>query len=291
MKISGFTFIRNAEKFDYPVVESICSILPICTEFVVAIGNSEDNTEALIRNIHSDKMKIIHTVWDDNLRTGGKVLAVETDKAYQAIESDTDWCIYIQADEVLHEQYLQPLYQAMQTYKDDTQVEGLLLNYLHFYGNYQYIADSRKWYKKEIRVIRKSQNIRSYKDAQGFRKTDGQKLKVKQVDAFMYHYGWVKDPYKQQQKALINHRFWHSDAWIKENVSQDKLEFDYSGIDSLIHFDGSHPKTMQTRIENMNWRFEHEISQKKLSFKNKILLWLEKNWGLRIGQRKNYTII
>ena len=44
MKVSGFTFIRNAIKFDYPVVEAIKSILPVCDDFFVAVGNSDDNT-------------------------------------------------------------------------------------------------------------------------------------------------------------------------------------------------------------------------------------------------------
>jgi hypothetical protein len=44
MKVAGFTFIRNAVKNDYPVVEAITSILSICDEFVVALGNSDDGT-------------------------------------------------------------------------------------------------------------------------------------------------------------------------------------------------------------------------------------------------------
>ena len=51
MKVSGFTFIRNAIKYDYPIVEAIQSILPLCDEVVVAVGNSEDDTLALIQNI------------------------------------------------------------------------------------------------------------------------------------------------------------------------------------------------------------------------------------------------
>ena len=114
MFISGFTFVRNAIKFDYPVVEAILSILPICDEVIVAVGNSDDDTLGLIQGIDSPKIKIIETVWDDSLRKGGKVLAVETDKALAAVSSDADWCFYIQGDEVVHEQYLPIIKQAMQ---------------------------------------------------------------------------------------------------------------------------------------------------------------------------------
>src|SRR5437868_3266615 len=68
MKVSGFSFIRNALKYDYPIVEAISSILPICDEFVLALGNSDDETEALISSIGSDKIKIIKTVWDETLK-------------------------------------------------------------------------------------------------------------------------------------------------------------------------------------------------------------------------------
>ena len=48
MKVTGFTFIRNAIRYDYPVKEAILSILPLCDEFVVAVGKSDDDTRSLI---------------------------------------------------------------------------------------------------------------------------------------------------------------------------------------------------------------------------------------------------
>lgn len=106
MKVAGFTFVRNAIKYEYPILEAIESILPICDLFVVAVGDSEDETLQLIQAIPSDKIKIIETVWDDSLREGGKVLAVETDKAFNLIPDDYDWAFYIQGDEVIHERFL-----------------------------------------------------------------------------------------------------------------------------------------------------------------------------------------
>lgn len=105
MKVSGFTIVRNALKYDYPVLEAINSVLPLCDESVVAVGNSEDTTMDLIKSIQSSKIKIIETVWDDTLRAGGRTFAMETDKAFQSVSQDADWRFYIQADEVLHEKY------------------------------------------------------------------------------------------------------------------------------------------------------------------------------------------
>ncbi len=193
MKVSGFTFVRNAIQYGYPIEAAIQSILPICDEVVVCVGKSEDDTLALIEGISSDKIKIVHSVWDDGLREGGRVLAAETDKAFAAVAADSDWAFYIQGDEVIHEKYLPTIQNTMRQNLDKPEVEGLLFKYLHFYGTYDYVGDSRRWYRREVRVIRNDKAIYSYKDAQGFKK-DGRSLGVKPMDAYVYHYGWVKHP-------------------------------------------------------------------------------------------------
>ena len=289
MKVSGFTIVRNAIKFDYPIVEAINSILPLCDEMIVAVGKSEDETLNVVKAIRSPKIKIVETVWDDSLRTGGKLLADETDKAFDSVSPDSDWCFYIQGDEVIHEKYHPEIKSAMQKWKADTEVDGLLFNYLHFYGSYDFIGDSRKWYRKEIRVVRNDKNISSYKDAQGFRKKNNSKLRVKQVDAYVYHYGWVKPPDKQQTKQQSFHRMWHDDDWMQKNIPAVR-EFDYSKIDSLERFTGTHPQVMQERIKNMNWKFSIEPALKKFTLRVRILYFIAKNFGWNIGEYKNYKL-
>lgn len=289
MKICGFTIIRNAIKFDYPVVEAINSILPICDEFVIAVGNSDDETLNLIQNINSPKIKIIETVWDDSLREGGRVLADETNKAFDAIADDVDWCFYIQSDEIIHEQYLPIIKNRLEELKDDKAVEGVLFNYKHFYGSYDYVATSRKWYKKEVRIIRNDKSIRSYRDAQGFRK-NGNKLNVKQVDAFVYHYGWVKHPKEQQAKQMSFNKMWHDDKWMDKNVEKVD-EFDYSNIDFLERFEESHPKVMTDRINKVNWEFSFDPTKTKTSFKNKVLHSVESKLNYQFGEYKNYILL
>jgi len=289
MKVTGFTFIRNALIYDYPVVEAIRSILPVCDDFVVAVGNSDDATLELIRQIDPAKIKIVETVWDDKLREGGRVLALETDKAYQAIGNDSDWAFYIQGDEVVHEKYLEPIRQAMMKWKDHLAVDGLLFNYLHFYGSYDYVGSSGKWYPHEIRVVRKSDIIYSYRDAQGFRKGENQKLHVKPVDAYVYHYGWVKEPAAMQRKQENFNKLWHSDNWVDKNVVKSN-EFDYSGIDALELFQGTHPQVMLDRIAKKNWKFDYDLSFSNLSMKDHFKKWLRKYTGIEIGY-KNYKRI
>lgn len=289
MKVAGFTFIRNAVQFDYPIIEAITSVLPLCDEFIVAVGQSDDDTLALIEAIPSDKIRVVHTVWDDSARGGGRVLALETDKALAAVSPDIDWAFYIQGDEVLHEQYIPVVREAMQTYLSDPTVEGLLFNYLHFYGSYSYVGDSRRWYRREIRVIRNTGHVASYKDAQGFRTRDGRKLRVKPIDAFIYHYGWVKPPETQKKRLRNANYFWNTaDTIDKAHASVDA--FDYSQIDSLAPFTGTHPAVMQPRVDRLNWPFTFDTSQKRYSPRVRLLTFIEKLTGWRIGEYKNYKL-
>ena len=290
MQISGFTFVRNAIQYDYPVVESIMSILPVVDEFIVSVGNSDDQTLSLIQSISSPKIKIVESTWDDSLRSGGRVLAVETDKAFSHVSEKSDWAFYLQADEVVHEKYHQTILKAANQYKDQLKVEGLLFNYLHFYGTYDYVGDTRRWYDKEIRIIRNDKSIRSYRDAQGFRKND-RKLQVKQIDASIYHYGWVKHPELQQHKRENFGKLW-SDAEQTESDKQKQDLFNYvNDADSLVKFTGTHPQTMHQRIKDKNWQINFDLAKKKLSFKDWLLYKIEKLTGKRLFNYKNYRTI
>lgn len=290
MKISGFTFIKNAVKYDFPIVEAITSILPLCDEVIVLVGDGEDTTEDLIKSIGSDKIKIHHSVWDETLREGGVVLAKETDKALDLVSDDSDWAFYIQGDEVFHEKYNNVVKTAMQTHLHNPKVEGLLFNYRHFYGSYQYYGDSRNWYRREIRVIRNDKKIRAYRDAQGFRK-NGEKLHVKHIPAYIFHYGWVKDPINQIEKIKNSTRFWKDDQFIEKKYGE-VAEFNYlKKIDSLVEFTDTHPQVMQNRVDNQDWEFTFDPQMIQLSLKEKLSRWVEKTTGWRPGEYQNYRII
>jgi hypothetical protein len=287
MKVTGFTFIRNAVKFDYPVSESIRSILPLCDDFIVAVGSSDDNTEELVQSVDRQKVKMIKTIWDDSpeMKKGGKVFASETNKAFREVPDDSDWAFYIQGDEVVHEKYLDIIQSAMMKWKDDMSVDGLLFKYLHFYGSYDYVGISQRWYRNEIRIIRNNKSIYSYRDAQGFRKDDNRKLDVKPIDASIYHYGWVKKPDVMIRNASA---FYEDISWIQE-VSREPV-FDYSSIDALKQFEGTHPAVMEEHIKRKNWSFEHDISYNKLPLKYKGKIFLKKYLGINTFY-ENFRVI
>jgi hypothetical protein len=290
MKVTGFSFIRNAIKYDYPIVEAIRSILPLCDDFVVAVGKSQDSTLELIKSIAPDKIRIVETEWDDSLRTGGRVLAVETDKAFRAIAEDTDWCFYIQGDEVVHERYHASILQGMRKWKDDKRVDGLLFKYLHFYGSYDYVGSSSKWYPNEIRIVRNNKDIYSYRDAQGFRKGENEKLRVKPLDAYVYHYGWVKEPEAMQRKQEDFNKLWHDEAWLEKHVIKADA-YDYAAhVDALERFKETHPAVMQARIAEKNWKFDYDISFNKISTKERLKKIAADKLGLDFSY-KNYKLI
>jgi hypothetical protein len=303
MKVVGFTIVRNALKYEYPIVESIKSILPICDEFVVNIGISDDDTVSLIKNIANPKIKIIESTWDDSIRKGGLLLANETNKAIDAINSPyADWLFYIQADEVVHENDLSLINESMKKWKDDKKVEGLLFNYLHFYGSYNYVEDSQLWYRNEVRIIRNNRHIRSFRDAQGFRKfktvnpspeellKGGVKLNVKNSNARIFHYGWVKHPAIQQKKREGLYRLWHSEPGRERNL-EEAIEFDYTQVAALKKFTDTHPTVMKERILKQNWNFDFNTENKNLNPRERIVHFIEKHTGWRPGEYKNYKLI
>ena len=189
----------------------------------------------------------------------------------------------------MHEKYYPAIRTACENYANDTEVQGLLFKYKHFYGTYDYVGDSRKWYAHEIRIIRNNKAISAYRDAQGFRigKT---KLPVACIDASIYHYGWVKSPTQMRKKIKESSIYWNDDTQM-EKIKSSPSDYDFTGFDSLEKFTDTHPAVMHDRIQRQNWVIDLDVSQKKFSFKNKCLYYFEKLTGIRPFDFKNYKII
>jgi hypothetical protein len=256
---------------------------------VVAIGKSDDDTEGLIRSIESDKIRIVQTEWDLSQLPGGKVMALETDKAFAEIAPDSDWAFYIQCDEVVHEKYHEKIKEACAQNLNNKKVLGLVFGYVQFYGSYDYYGDSRRWYNKEIRIIRNDKRIQSFRDAQGFR-MGGKRLPSKLIDAKMYHYGWVKNPALMDRKLRTLSTNWMGAA-MKERIANIQGVFNYDEFDSLEKFEGTHPVFMQKRIFEKNWELQVDVTKKRFTPVKYFLYVLEKYTGIRPFTFKNYKLI
>ena len=306
MKISGFSMVRNATKLYYPIKEAIESILPICDEFIVAVGegDSDDKTKERIESIDSDKVKVIDTVWKEKHFENGQVNAIQTNIALD--ECSGDWCFYLQADEVIHEKYLPIIKDRCREFLNDDEVEGLVFDYKHFWGDYDHYQISHGWYKREVRVIKNNCGIRSNNSAQGFKKKNGEKPRVAHAKAEVYHYGWVRPPYlMQSKKKALDTVHWGKEE-AKEFYKTKPDEFDYGPLDQLPVYNGTHPTVMEDWIAKMNWedklqysgkpdprREPHKHERTKTKILTAIEQWLERKFGGKVylSAHRNYKLL
>jgi hypothetical protein len=264
MRISGFSFVRNADTLYYPVTEAIRSILPLCAEFVIAVGKGDahDRTREQILGIGDPRIRIIDTQWEERHCINGMIHAIQTDIAMRACSGD--WLFYIQADEVVHEQYLPVIRGRCEHLLHDRRIEGLLFGYRHFWGDYEHYHAGHGWYPREVRIIRNDPAIHSWQDAQSFRRFDSydnprqprgtHKLAVAAVDALVYHYGWVRPPRLMQNKRRVMDSLYWGRARAQAYYDSAPTEFDYGPLDRLARFGGAHPAVMRERIARMDWR-------------------------------------
>lgn len=287
VKLSGFTIVRNGVKLDFPLEASIRSLLPICDEVVVNVGQSEDNTLALVRSIQNPKIRIIETDWDMTIKN--KVLGDETLRAMRACRHP--WGIYIQADEVLHEAGAEALLRAVRQNHADQRVEGLLVKYLHFYGDLDTIALNRRWYRREVRAVRldPALDIRPYQGAQGFRVgPDYQKIRARLTDAVMFHYGWARPARALRFKREASQVLY---PWSKEREMRRPLLPWFPG---LKPFRDTHPAVAQPWVESR--RHDPERHVEPASFKPEHLRFyasdlIERLTGTRVFEFRNYELV
>ncbi len=317
MTISGFSMGKNAVKLYYPMKQAIMSILPIVDEFVIALGDNDedDKTREQILSIGSDKIKIVDTVWDIEKFPRGMEHAHQTDIAKSHCKGD--WLFYLQSDEVVHEKHLPVIQKRCEELLNNKEIEGLVFNYRHFWGDYDHIQDGHCWYRKEIRIIRNNPDIHSWESAQSFRIIPGFdglnyrqqegtfKLKVADSGADIFHYGWVRPPAVMQNKIKVfsmNHR---GKASVDNQVNQHLYDrvFDYGNLSCLTPYNESHPAVMKEWMDAFDWKEQlrykgqrdttNPIRNKHEKIKYRVVSWIEKYllFGIRLGEFKNYRLV
>jgi hypothetical protein len=283
-KVSGFTIVRNAVQLDFPLEASIRSILPICEEVVVNVGRSDDETLALVRSIADPKIRVLETEWDMTRRE--TVLSLETQRAMGACRYP--WGIYIQADEVLHEDGAERLRRAIEQHDQDEAVEGLLVDYLHFYGGFDTVATHRRWYRREVRAVRLEArwDVRSHGDAQGFRVgPEHRKIRARATGALMFHYGWARPAWALHQKRRLDKPLY---PWRRDDPSMALLPW----IPGIRRFTGRHPRTAHAWLESRRHDPERIIQPRR--FRWRFLRYyvsgvIERLTGVRVFEFRNYT--
>lgn len=283
MQVSGFSVVRNAIRYDYPFIESLKSLLPLVDEMVLAVGDCDDGTVEALAALECPKLKVIHTVWDPAVRSGGLIISQQTNIALDACQGD--WCFYLQADEVLHENDLDRLDSAMRRNIDRPSVDGLSFRYHHFRADYNY-RDPLP-YRRQTRILRRACGGRSYGDGCGFRLAD-RRLRTASTGAWIYHYGHVKPPRNMSAKmdyfcSLYDGRKVEPGS----ESSQDSFGWD---VRSCERFAGTHPLVMSQRIAAQDWtappcklvpRWRNQHYYAGLAYKNSRTL---RRWASQVGK-------
>ena len=313
MKVSGFSFVKNADRFYIPVKESILSVLPLVDEFVIVVGDNDDGDKTLdiIKSIKDDKIKIYRSVWDTDAYTKNTILAQQTDLAKSYCEGD--WLMYIQADEVIHQQDYEIIRKACSKYLNNHSVEGFTFDYIHFWGDYWHYNKNHVWYPTEIRIIRNDKSICSWRDAQSFRKylippktyhdyqgkKGTEKVKVIELPAKIYHYGHVRPPKVICQKFISFNTSYFGRDKEEEIKQQYRIHKHYYGdMRYTREFKGTSPESMKDWIAKFDWEdelvyhnclSENRVRHKHLRPRYKIISWIENHiLGRQIFGFRNY---
>jgi hypothetical protein len=285
MKVSAFTFIKNGQILGYPFLESINSILPIVDEFVINIGKSEDDTLDLIRSINDKKIRIIESRWNQGMNKQGYVYGQQ--KMIAQFNCTGDWAFYIEGDEVYHENDLEKIQKSMKLYLDNPDVEALVCDFKHFYGNANSVLNSPGWYRSEARIIKNS--IRSYSPDGLFwvvlnSNKKGRYPKAKKTGATCYHYGWIRSEEQMNLKSKKVQKYW----------GKKSVKIDYSQIDQSIieKFNGTHPAVVKDWLPNSNGLFiadpNYELTSKQK--KHRLMIFLEKLFNLDLS-KKHFKLV
>jgi hypothetical protein len=286
--LSGFTLVRNAVKLDFPIVPAIESVLEVCDEVVVNVGKSEDETRDLVASIDDPRVRILDTEWDFTKRN--LMISIETQRAMDACRGS--WGIYIQADEVLHERGAHILREKVAEWDRDERVEGLLVKYLHFYGGFDQIATSRRWYRREVRCIRLGKDIRPYQGAQGFRVGPTyRKIRARPTAAEMFHYGWARPARAIKEKLEISQTIY---PWGADRLKKEQARGFLEWIPLLRPFTATHPAAARAWIAERNHDPERVIGPARFKPEHVrfyISDWIERLTGARVFEFRNYEVV
>jgi glycosyltransferase involved in cell wall biosynthesis len=302
IKISGFSLVRNGTLFDYPYLESLRSLLPMVDELIVNVGIGDDDTLEQVQKFADtegqEKLIIFESDWQLDQpakKKGGLILSEQTNAALDRCSGD--WCFYLQADEVIHEDDRPALQTTLQAVHSNPQVEGILFDYLHFYGSFDVIQDSRSTYRREVRIVRRNSNPRSVGDAQSFRKKDGTKLSVVRGGGRIFHYGWVRNPEAMKEKTFFMDQLYHgnpSENDLAQKIPHTGDNYRYKRFWGLKSFRKTHPAVMGSRIEKKGWHWDlaHSPFHWSLKDSKKIVLDLiERLTQIRLFEYRSYVLL
>ncbi len=289
MKVSAFSFLRDAERLGYPFEASIRSALPLVDEFVIAVGRGRDDTAGRVRAIGDPKIRVIETTWNDRLRNDGcvKGFVYGQQKSIAHFNCTGDWALYLEGDEVIHEDDYDPLRATMERFLDEPRVEAMYFDFLHFYGNANTLAVTPKWYRREVRLLRNTITQWGPKGLFFLVPDSYRRWRYPRAvcsGARIFHYGWIRSQEQMSAKEAQNRCRW---PLLRDT---DRI----AAIDprSLKRFTGTHPLVMRDRVVDGADLFRPDPNHRttRREKKHLALMKLERWTGLDVSKR-HFTAI
>lgn len=267
----------------------------MCDEIIINVGfddpdcTQDDGTFEYLKNhFNHQKYRFLKSYWDPAKTKSGLILSEQTNIALKAATGE--FIHYIQGDEAIHEEDFPAIHDGIMKMKEDSRIQGLVFDYIHFYGNLDVVKHTRNTYRREVRIIRNHIGLVSHLDAQGFRHSDGSKPNCTRVQARIFHYGWARPKNIMAKKIKVMDRFYHGDEFDRH----EKEQFEYRRIWGLKPFKGTHPRVVIPWV-NQN-KTELDVFQLKLSFEAADLALvfsdaIEYLTDYRLGEFKNYRLL
>lgn len=293
--VSGLTIIRNGVRLNYPFIEAIRSALPICDEYIVVAGDSDDETLERLAELKDDRVKVIHTEWSPRVTPRKCLLAQQTNIGLGFCRGA--WCLYLQGNEVLHERALPRLRNLMETHERDDSIEAMLLERLTFWSDYRhYLAVYPRRFKYTARIIRPNIGTYSIRDGMSFAvfdnfSTRGRYPRAIDTGADLYRYDYVHSVEQQARKfADAVHR---SGTSVK---ADENYFYEYYPRQFIARFTDSHPEVMAQRVASSSGESSLDLQRCRLDLtvgeRKRILeSYFYKRFGLpRLG-RNRFSLI
>jgi len=174
--ITGIAAISNAIEGNYPFIESILSVLPICKQVLISDGGSTDGTLEILHKMEEkyDKIKIFREKWD--VHEKGKLFKGVAKAVNRLIKrTKTSHILYLQVDEIYHEECLNQIATLPKIYPTKTFFK---FPFMHLYSikpgrehvfEQPFYAVSGVPYPWAVRMIRnRPQEVVSFGDAWTF---------------------------------------------------------------------------------------------------------------------------
>ena len=261
----------NLIAMDYPFEASLASGLAFADEACIVAGRSQDGTDDLLYGLQAQygasRVKIKHE-------------AIVFDQGWQerwwrsaSDMTGADWLMYIDADEVLHENDAGVIAELLKY----EQIKAINFPVTHFYGSDNwFVTPSAKWLTRNTRIGRRSSGyeMRNMTNPDGsgcachmvIRPNGNGSVEnahtydgpgVYRTSIVLLHYGWVRNA-QALAVSQAKHRAWyHNDANLFDGHIPDVSPWDFRMRDmytagKIALWNGEHPACMT------DWIARHE---------------------------------